>query len=245
MGHPLTETVAAIVAAHRSGHMTPAQTVARSYQRIRDYNDPAVFISLRDEKAAIAEAEALTAKDASAMPLLGGNAARIFGDYDRSIHEMTEAVRTARTFVHVEFYILSLDHTTAGFFDALEDAVQRGVQVLAHGCAVVDHRVDQVLKGELGALLVAGIQCDACRETAASAFALDADAGGIKPELAGVRVQPDEHRVDILQRRWVWCFRRQAMIHRVDGASKLRREQPVLHILHFGGAHHEAAAMDM
>lgn len=71
MGHPLTETVAAIVAAHRSGHMTPAQTVARSYQRIRDYNDPAVFISLRDEKAAIAEAEALSAKDTSALPLLG------------------------------------------------------------------------------------------------------------------------------------------------------------------------------
>src|SRR3954471_13940102 len=71
MGHPLTETVAAIVAAHRSGTMTPAQTVARSYQRIRDYNDPAVFISLRDEKAAIAEAEALSAENASSLPLLG------------------------------------------------------------------------------------------------------------------------------------------------------------------------------
>src|SRR4051812_5650676 len=71
MGLPLTETVAAIVAAHRSGHMTPAQTVARSYQRIRDYNDPAVFISLRDEKAAMAEAEALSTKDGSALPLLG------------------------------------------------------------------------------------------------------------------------------------------------------------------------------
>ncbi|QDW36297.1 allophanate hydrolase [Bradyrhizobium sp. KBS0727] len=71
MGHPLTETVAAIVAAHRAGTMTPAQTVARSYQRIRDYNDPAVFISLRDEKAALAEAEALSAKDAGVLPLLG------------------------------------------------------------------------------------------------------------------------------------------------------------------------------
>jgi len=29
----LTETVAAIVAAHRTGTMTPAQTVARSYAR--------------------------------------------------------------------------------------------------------------------------------------------------------------------------------------------------------------------
>ena len=59
MGSDAPETVAAIVAAHRAGTMTPAQTVARSYQRIRDYNDPAVFISLRDEKEALAEAEAL------------------------------------------------------------------------------------------------------------------------------------------------------------------------------------------
>ena len=51
--------------------MTPAQTVARSYQRIRDHNDPAVFISLRDEKDALAEAEALASKDADALPLLG------------------------------------------------------------------------------------------------------------------------------------------------------------------------------
>jgi cardiolipin synthase len=64
-----------------------------------------------------------------AMPLLGGNTARIFGDYERSIHEMTEAVRTAKTFVHVEFYILSSDHTTEPFFQAMEDAVQRGVKV--------------------------------------------------------------------------------------------------------------------
>ncbi|WLA86936.1 allophanate hydrolase [Bradyrhizobium elkanii] len=52
----VTETVAAIVAAHRAGTMTPAQTVARSYQRIREHNDPAIFISLRDEKGALAEA---------------------------------------------------------------------------------------------------------------------------------------------------------------------------------------------
>jgi allophanate hydrolase len=67
----LTETVAAIVAAHRAGTMTPAQTVARSYARIRDYNDPAVFISLRDEKDALAEAEALTKRDAAQLPLYG------------------------------------------------------------------------------------------------------------------------------------------------------------------------------
>ncbi len=67
----MTETVAAILAAHRAGTVSPAQTVARSYQRIREHNDPAIFISLRDEKDALAEAEALTAKNASLLPLYG------------------------------------------------------------------------------------------------------------------------------------------------------------------------------
>ncbi|MDB5640511.1 MAG: allophanate hydrolase [Bradyrhizobium sp.] len=67
----MTETVAAIVAAHRAGTVSPAQTVARSFARIRDHNDPAIFISLRDEKAAIAEAEALNPKEAAQLPLFG------------------------------------------------------------------------------------------------------------------------------------------------------------------------------
>jgi len=66
----VTETVAAIVAAHRAGAASPAQTVARSFQRIRDYNDPAVFISVRDETDAVAEAERLAA-DAARLPLYG------------------------------------------------------------------------------------------------------------------------------------------------------------------------------
>jgi allophanate hydrolase len=71
MGSDAPETIAAIVAAHRAGTMTPAETVARSYQRIRNHNDPAIFISLRDEKDAIKEAEALAGKDAATQPLLG------------------------------------------------------------------------------------------------------------------------------------------------------------------------------
>ena len=61
----VTETVAEIVAAHRDGRTSPAETVARSYQRIRDHDDPAIFISLREETDALAEAEALAAKDAA------------------------------------------------------------------------------------------------------------------------------------------------------------------------------------
>ncbi|SFN83388.1 allophanate hydrolase [Bradyrhizobium sp. Ghvi] len=71
MGAEQPETIAAIVAAHRAGTVTPAQTVARTYQRIRDHNDPAIFISLRDETDAIAEAEKLAGKDAASLPLYG------------------------------------------------------------------------------------------------------------------------------------------------------------------------------
>ena len=67
----MTETVAAIVAAHRAGTMTPAQTVARTYQRIRDHNDPAIFISLRDEKDVLTEADRLARRDAAQLPLYG------------------------------------------------------------------------------------------------------------------------------------------------------------------------------
>jgi allophanate hydrolase len=72
MGAEQPETIAAILAAHRAGTATPAQTVARAFKRIRDHNDPAIFISLREERDAIAEAEALAArKDAARLPLYG------------------------------------------------------------------------------------------------------------------------------------------------------------------------------
>jgi allophanate hydrolase len=67
----VTETIAAIVAAHRAGTVSPAQTVARSFARIRDHGDPAIFISLRAEADAIAEAEALGNKDSANLPLYG------------------------------------------------------------------------------------------------------------------------------------------------------------------------------
>jgi allophanate hydrolase len=65
------ETVAEIAAAYRSGAATPAGIVARSYARLRALGDPAVFIALRDEKDALADAEALAARGGRDMPLYG------------------------------------------------------------------------------------------------------------------------------------------------------------------------------
>jgi len=68
-------------------------------------------------------------RNLGAMPLVGGNSAKLLPDYEGSLTAMTDAVDAASRTVHVEFYILSLDRTTAPFFDALERAVQRGVTV--------------------------------------------------------------------------------------------------------------------
>jgi cardiolipin synthase len=64
-----------------------------------------------------------------AMPLVGGNAAVMYSDNQVALDAMTEAIRQAKRTVHAEFYILSLDEVTAPFFDALDDAVKRGVTV--------------------------------------------------------------------------------------------------------------------
>ena len=64
-----------------------------------------------------------------AAPMVGGNSATLLADYDGSLHAMSEAIASAKRFVHVEFYIVAFDDTTREFFAALEGAVQRGVAV--------------------------------------------------------------------------------------------------------------------
>jgi allophanate hydrolase len=65
------ETVAEIAQAYRTGAATPVGIVARSYARLSALADPAVFISLRDEKDALAEALALAANGDRDLPLYG------------------------------------------------------------------------------------------------------------------------------------------------------------------------------
>jgi cardiolipin synthase len=68
-------------------------------------------------------------RNLGSMPLVGGNTASLIGEYQGSLDAMTAAINAATRYVHVEFYILAWDHTTGPFFDALEDAVKRGVTV--------------------------------------------------------------------------------------------------------------------
>jgi cardiolipin synthase len=68
-------------------------------------------------------------RNLGAMPLVGGNRASLNGHYDESLAAMTAAIAAAKRYVHVEFYILTLDKTTTPFFEAMEAAVARGVIV--------------------------------------------------------------------------------------------------------------------
>ncbi|MGZ8401841.1 MAG: amidase family protein, partial [Rhodoplanes sp.] len=67
----MTETIADIVSAHRARRRTPEETIAQCFARIRAYGDPAVFIALRDEAEAAAEARALGAQGPADLPLHG------------------------------------------------------------------------------------------------------------------------------------------------------------------------------
>lgn len=63
------------------------------------------------------------------VPIVAGNTTRLMGNYERSLEDMAAEIYAARTFVHVEFYIVALDPTTRNFFSAMEAAVARGVTV--------------------------------------------------------------------------------------------------------------------
>jgi allophanate hydrolase len=65
------ETVAEITVAYRASTATPTDIVARSYARLHALNDPAVFISLLDEREALKEAQVLEASGDCNLPLFG------------------------------------------------------------------------------------------------------------------------------------------------------------------------------
>lgn len=64
-----------------------------------------------------------------ALPLTGDNGAHLIGGYQESLDAMADEIRTAKKFVHVEFYILQSDAATDNFFSALEEVAARGVKV--------------------------------------------------------------------------------------------------------------------
>ena len=67
----MTETVAEILDAYRRGAVQPGDIVARSFERMRAHDDPAIFIALREEADVVAEAHALARGGDKTLPLYG------------------------------------------------------------------------------------------------------------------------------------------------------------------------------
>jgi cardiolipin synthase len=82
-------------------------------------------------------------RNLGSMPLVGSNSAHLIGEYQDSLDQMATAIRGAKAYVHVEFYIFALDKTTAPFFDALGEAAARGVTVRV----LLDHIASMRVRG--------------------------------------------------------------------------------------------------
>ncbi|MCU4296665.1 cardiolipin synthase [Brevibacterium permense] len=65
----------------------------------------------------------------TALPMVTGDSHGVISDYEESIARMAELVDGATDYVHVEIYIMAWDSTTEVFFQALERASARGVEV--------------------------------------------------------------------------------------------------------------------
>lgn len=85
---------------------------------------PNVFMPSIDP--ALAHAATL-AQHLGYLPILGGNAAELLGDYDGVIDRLVRDIDEARNHVHLLFYIFADDATGRTVIDALARAVKRGV----------------------------------------------------------------------------------------------------------------------
>jgi cardiolipin synthase len=64
-----------------------------------------------------------------AQPMVRGNAATIYFDYEESFARIAAAIREAKRYVYVEFYILVHDDATHDVFEAMREVSARGVEV--------------------------------------------------------------------------------------------------------------------
>ncbi len=63
------------------------------------------------------------------LPPMSGNEMSFYSGYVEAITAVAEAIDGAKEYVHVQYYIATLDDTTKVIFDALARAVARGVEV--------------------------------------------------------------------------------------------------------------------
>jgi len=116
------------------GNRLPKRRRARQFEATRiigeiaDREEAALGTPLSTLHSGIRNAVVL-GRSLGAQPMVAGNAATISIDYEGSFAEMADAIRGAERYVHMEFYILVLDDTTADVFEAMREARARGIEV--------------------------------------------------------------------------------------------------------------------
>lgn len=65
----------------------------------------------------------------SRFPVFGGNKVELIPEYNTVIDKIVRDIDSAKTYVHLEYFIISLDEVTMPIFAALGKAVKRGVIV--------------------------------------------------------------------------------------------------------------------
>jgi len=82
--------------------------------------------------ASVREPYGYKAKLAEALTELAptsGNAVAVISGYDEIIQKMAASIHHAKNYVYIEFFAMALDDSTELFFEAMERAVARGVDV--------------------------------------------------------------------------------------------------------------------
>ncbi len=80
------------------------------------------------EKDRIASIASLN-RSLSKLPATAGNSFTVLPEYNKAIDDIVAEIKRSKEFVHLEYFIIALDETTQPIFDALGDAVKRGVAV--------------------------------------------------------------------------------------------------------------------
>jgi cardiolipin synthase len=65
----------------------------------------------------------------SHFPVFAGNDVKLIDEYNDAIDSIIKDIKEAKHYIHIEYFIIALDEITAPIFDALAEAVNRGVIV--------------------------------------------------------------------------------------------------------------------
>ena len=104
------------------------EAINQLVSQLAERDDRGLVSEIRDMQRGVQDAVRL-GRSLGAQPMLRGNVAELTIDYEKSFDDIAEAIRNAKNYVHVQFYIFVHDETTDHVFEAMREARERGVVV--------------------------------------------------------------------------------------------------------------------